>query len=59
MISKYASRRVLPIVLLLSLIFLVSDVYASRIISHKIESTALAKNIAGILSLRNILIYCR
>ncbi|HGJ64545.1 TPA: hypothetical protein ENS27_04055 [bacterium] len=34
-----------------------SDVHASRIVSHDIESTAIAKNAVGIKSLRNILVY--
>jgi hypothetical protein len=59
MISNFTPRRIFMLTIALSscLILMVSSVYASRIVSHEIESTAIAGNKAGISSTRNIDVY--
>jgi len=59
MITNRISRRfcILTFALSLVLMFWVDGVYASRVVSHEIESTAIAKNMVGISNIRHVEVY--
>jgi hypothetical protein len=59
MTSNPISRRICMLTLVITLVIslCVGDVYASRIISHDIESTAIANNKVGISGTRHIEVY--